>query len=139
MNTTIFISEIVDELQIQAKDNDIDILDIFDLSPETPDFSVVKRQGVFMNVNFDTKVSYEFRLAHEMSHLIYGDSEIQGIYTFSEFGHRQEELLAHRNAIRMLMSIEMPTNINTFMEYYHVPSWLEADVARVFLEFNYLD
>ncbi|WP_273710487.1 ImmA/IrrE family metallo-endopeptidase [Leuconostoc mesenteroides] len=139
MNTTIFISEIVDELQIQAKDNDIDILDIFDLSPETPDFSVVKRQGVFMNVNFDTKVSYEFRLAHEMSHLIYGDSEIQGIYTFSEFGHRQEELLAHRNAIRMLMSIEMPTNINTFMEYYHVPSWLEADVMRTFLEFNYLD
>ncbi|WP_273955845.1 hypothetical protein [Leuconostoc mesenteroides] len=98
MNTTIFISEIVDELQIQAKDNDIDILDIFDLSPETPDFSVVKRQGVFMNVNFDTKVSYEFRLAHEM-----------------------------------------PTNINTFMEYYHVPSWLEADVMRTFLEFNYLD
>lgn len=139
MNTTIFISEIVDELQIQAKDNDIDILDIFDLSPETPDFSVVKRQGVFMNVNFDTKVSYEFRLAHEMSHLIYGDSEIQGIYTFSEFGHRQEELFAHRKAIRMLMSIEMPTNINTFMEYYHVPSWLEADVTRAFLEFNYLD
>lgn len=139
MNTKSFISEIAEDLQKQAKCHNIDILDIFDLSPETPDFSVVKRQGVFMNINFDTKVSYEFRLAHEMSHLIYGDGDIQKIYTFSEFGHRREELLAHRNAIRMLMSIEMPTNVNTFMEYYHVPSWLEKDVDRTFRELAYLE
>lgn len=136
MSTTSFISEIVDELQKQAKVHNIDILDIFDLSSETPDFSVVKRQGVFMNINFDTKVSYEFRLAHELSHLIYGDGDTQRIYTFSEFGHRREELLAHKNAIRMLMSIEMPTNTNTFMEYYSVPSWLAKDVEKTFIELN---
>lgn len=136
MNKTNFISEIVEELQNQAKYHNIDILDIFDLSPETPDFSVVKRQGVFMNINFDTKVSYEFRLAHEMSHLIYGDGDIQRIYTFSEFGHRREELLAHRNAIRLLMSIKLPTNVNTFMEYYHVPSWLEKDIEKTFVELS---
>lgn len=139
MNATIFISEIADELKDQAKCHNIDILDIFDLTAETPDFSVVKRQGIFMNLNFDTKVSYEFRLAHELSHLIYGDGDIQRIYTFSEFGHRREELLAHRNAIRMLMSIEMPTNVNTFMEYYSVPSWLEKDVDRTFRELVYLE
>lgn len=136
MNTTNFISEIAEELQRQARCNNIDILDIFDLTTDTPDFSVVKRQGVFMNINFDTKVSYEFRLAHELSHLIYGDGDIQRIYTFSEFGHRREELLAHRNAIHMLMSIEMPTSVNTFMEYYHVPSWLEKDVENTFMELN---
>lgn len=139
MNTTIFISEIAEDLQKQAKIHNIDILDVFDLSTQTPDFSVVRRQGVFMNINFDTKVSYEFRLAHEMSHLIYGDGDMQRIYTFSEFGHRHEELIAHRNAIRMLMSIEMPTNVNTFMEYYHVPSWLEKDVDRTFRELAYLE
>lgn len=132
MNTTSFISEITEELQKQAKFDSIDILDIFDLSPETPDFSVVKRQGVFMNVNFNTKVSYEFRLAHEMSHLIYGDGDIQRIYTFSEFGHRREELLAHKNAIRLLMSIKLPTNVNTFMEYYRVPFWLEHYADETF-------
>ncbi|MDN2649606.1 ImmA/IrrE family metallo-endopeptidase [Leuconostoc lactis] len=132
MNTTNFISEIVEELQRQAKSHNIDILDIFDLSPEAPDFSVVKRQGVFMNINFDTKVSYEFRLAHELSHLLYGNGDIQRIYTFSEFGHRREELLAHRNAIHMLMSIEMPTTVNGFMEYYHVPSWLEHYANETF-------
>ena len=136
MNTTNFISEIAEELQRQARCHNIDILDIFDLTADTPDFSVVKRQGVFININFDTKVSYEFRLAHELSHLIYGDGDIQRIYTFSEFGHRREELLAHRNAIKMLMSIEMPTNVNTFMEYYHVPSWLEKDVENTFMELN---
>ncbi|WP_349550783.1 ImmA/IrrE family metallo-endopeptidase [Leuconostoc pseudomesenteroides] len=136
MNTTSFISEIAEDLQKQAKIHSIDILDIFDLSTETPDFSVVRRQGVFMNINFDTKVSYEFRLAHEMSHLIYGDGDMQRIYTFSEFGHRHEELIAHRNAIRILMSIEMPTSVNTFMEYYRVPSWLEKDVENTFIELN---
>ena len=136
MNANIFISEIVDELKYQAKCHNIDILDIFDLTAETPDFSVVKRQGIFMNLNFDTKVSYEFRLAHELSHLIYGDGDTQRIYTFSEFGHRREELLAHRNAIRMLMYIEMPTSVNTFMEYYHVPYWLEKDVENTFMELN---
>ena len=136
MNTTIFISEIADELKDQAKFHNIDILDIFDLTAETPDFSVVKRQGIFMNLNFDTKVSYEFRLAHELSHLLYGDGDVQRIYTFSEFGHRREEITAHRNAIRMLMSIEMPTSVNTFMEYYHVPSWLEKDVENTFFELN---
>lgn len=136
MNANIFISEISDELKDQAICHNIDILDIFDLTAETPDFSVVKRQGIFMNLNFDTKVSYEFRLAHELSHLIYGDGDTQRIYTFSEFGHRREEITAHRNAIRMLMSIEMPTSANTFMEYYSVPSWLEKDVENTFMELN---
>ncbi len=87
---------------------------------------------MFYEQNFDTNVSLNFRLAHELSHLIYGNKDIQKIYTFSEFGHRHEELLAHKNAIRMLMSIEMPTTVNGFMEYYHVPSWLEHYANEIF-------
>ena len=131
--------EITNALKEIACNHNIIVEDNINLSSGTPDFSVVNRQGVFMNKNFDTNVSLNFRLAHELSHLIYGDKNLQKIYTFSEFGHRHEELLAHRNAIRMLMSIEMPTNVNTFMEYYHVPSWLEKDVDRTFREFLYLE
>lgn len=124
--------EITNALKEIACNHNIIVEDNINLSSGTPDFSVVNRQGVFMNKNFDTNVSFNFRLAHELSHLIYGNKDIQKIYTFSEFGHRHEELLAHRNAIRMLMSIEMPTTVNGFMEYYHVPSWLEQYANETF-------
>lgn len=124
--------EITNALKEIACNHNIIVEDNINLSSGTPDFSVVNRQGVFMNKNFDTNVSLNFRLSHELSHLIYGNKDIQKIYTFSEFGHRHEELLAHRNAIRMLMSIEMPTNVNGFMEYYHVPSWLEQYANETF-------
>lgn len=124
--------EITNALKEIACNHNIIVEDNINLSSGTPDFSVVNRQGIFMNENFDTNVSFNFRLAHELSHLIYGNKDIQKIYTFSEFGHRHEELLAHRNAIRMLMSIEMPTTVNGFMEYYHVPSWLEQYANETF-------
>ncbi|ORI85667.1 ImmA/IrrE family metallo-endopeptidase [Leuconostoc lactis] len=132
MRLKYFDTDITDSLHKLASDNHIIVENVYDLSAETPDFSIVRRQGVFMNKNFDTNVSLNFRLAHELSHLIYGNKDIQKIYTFSEFGHRHEELLAHRNAIRMLMSIEMPTTVNGFMEYYHVPSWLEHYANETF-------
>lgn len=131
--------EITNALKEIACNHNIIVEDNINLSSGTPDFSVVNRQGVFMNKNFDTNVSLNFRLAHELSHLIYGNKDIQKIYTFSEFGHRHEELLAHRNAIKMLMSIEMPTTVNGFMEYYHVPSWLEQYADETFKSLNVIE
>lgn len=131
--------EITNALKEIACNHNIIVEDNINLSSVTPDFSVVRRQGVFMNKNFETSVSFNFRLAHELSHLIYGDKYLQKIYTFSEFGHRHEELLAHRNAIRMLMSIEIPISPFNFMSYYHIPFWLECDVIRTFNEFNVVE
>ena len=134
MRLKYFDTDITDNLHKVASDNHIIVENVYDLSPETPDFSIVRRQGVFMNTNYETNVSFNFRLAHELSHLLYGDKDIQKIYTFSEFGHRYEELQAHRNAIRMLMSIEMPSSSLTFMSYYRVPAWLENDVTQTYNE-----
>lgn len=131
--------EITNALKELAYNHNIIVEDNILLSSGTPDFSVVRRQGVFMNKNFETSVSFNFRLAHELSHLIYGDKNLQKIYTFSEFGHRHEELQAHRNAIRMLMSIEIPSNPFTFMSYYKVPSWLENDAIRIYNELKVVD
>lgn len=131
--------EITNALKEIACNNNIIVEDNINLSSGTPDFSVVNRQGVFMNKKFDTNVSFNFRLAHELCHLIYGNRDIQKIYTFSEFGHRHEELLAHRNAMRMLMSIEMPSSPFSFMNYYRIPSWLEKDVVRTFNECNIVE
>lgn len=112
--------------------HNVEITDCIDLQPSTPDLSIITYRGIFMNINLNTNVSYCFRLAHELSHILYGDSDNQKVYAFSEYGKRSEEHLAHKNAIKLLMSIEEPTSPNSFMEIYHVPFWLLGDVEREF-------
>lgn len=121
-----------------AKRNFVDVY-FLNMKSSTPDVAIPRDNTVVMNPNFATKVSLMYRFSHELSHVLYGDPDAQAVYYFSEYGKRGEERLAHRNAIRMLMSIEMPTNVNTFTEYYHVPSWLEKDVDRTFRELAYLE
>lgn len=124
---------IYDALYDLAEERCISIYKLL-LKPETPDVASPADNSVIMNPNFETQVTYNYRLAHELSHILYGDHEAQAVYQFSEYGKRGEELLAHRNAIRMLMSIEMPSSPLTFMSYYRVPAWLESDVTRTYNE-----
>lgn len=124
--------EVISKLSAIASSHNIIIRDNLNLTNGTPDVCFTYDKGIVMNPNWDIKVKYSFRLAHELSHILYGDHEAQAVYQFSEFGKRGEELLAHRNAIKMLMSIEMPTTVNGFMEYYHVPSWLEHYANETF-------
>ncbi|CAK1224460.1 M78 family (ImmA) [Fructobacillus fructosus] len=116
--------EIEESLKKIATKNDIKVLNVDDVKSNVPDTTWPSIKAIMMNINFYTKVSYQFRLAHELSHLLYGDTSLQDVYQFSEFGKRGEELLAHKNAIKMLMEVERPTNVQSFMEFYDVPSWL---------------
>ena len=129
-------TQITSSLEALAFSHDVTIVDADDLSVNVPDTALVNTRAVIMNKKFDVNVNYAYRLAHELSHILYGDHEAQAVYQFSEYGKRGEELLAHRNAIKMLMSIEMPSNPLTFMSYYHVPAWLENDVMRTYNEFK---
>lgn len=126
--------QIISYLESLACNNDITLVNAEDLSENVPDTALINTRAVIMNKQFDINVDYTYRLAHELSHILYGDHEAQAVYQFSEYGKRGEELLAHRNAIRMLMSIEMPSSPLTFMSYYRVPSWLEIDVTRTYNE-----
>lgn len=126
--------EVMNKLTMIANSHNIIIRDNLNLTTSTPDVCFTFDKGIVMNPNWETNVHYSFRMAHELGHIIYGDPEAQAVYQFSEYGKRGEELLDHRNAIKMLMSIEMPTTVNDFMEYYHVPTWLEHDVAKTFKE-----
>lgn len=125
-------NEVLTKLSIIATENNIIIRDNLNLMTNTPDVCFTYDKGVVMNPNFETRVAYNYRFAHEISHILYGDHDAQAVYQFSEYGKRGEELLAHKNAIKMLMSIEMPTTVNGFMEYYHVPSWLEHYANETF-------
>ncbi|CAH0415930.1 ImmA/IrrE family metallo-endopeptidase [Periweissella fabaria] len=122
---------IIDELLNIATKNNIYVHKM-DMKVTTPDVSSPNDATIIMNTNFQTNTTYSYRLAHEISHILYGDHDAQAVYQFSEYGKRGEELLAHRNAINMLMTIEMPRNPLLFMDYYRVPSWLESDVVRIF-------
>lgn len=129
---------IYDALCDLADERNISIYKLL-LKSDTPDVASPVDDSVIMNPNFETQVTYNYRLAHELSHILYGDHEAQAVYQFSEYGKRGEELLAHRNAIKMLMSIEMPSSPLTFMNYYHVPAWLENDVIRTYNEFKVVE
>ncbi|MCZ2490832.1 ImmA/IrrE family metallo-endopeptidase [Dellaglioa carnosa] len=124
--------EIKDNLLSIAAKNNITVIENEMLTADNPDIAVINNRGILMNVNASTDVSYLYRMAHELSHILYGDSDSQTAYQFSPYSRKKEEINAHRNAIKLLMSIQMPTNPNTFMEYYNVPEWLLYDVAREF-------
>lgn len=131
--------QITSSLESLACNNDITLVNAEDLSENVPDTALINTRAVIMNKRFDINVDYTYRLAHELSHVLYGDKDAQAVYQFSEYGKRGEELLAHRNAIRMLMSIEMPSSPFNFMSYYKVPSWLENDAIRIYNELKVVD
>lgn len=132
-------NQINSSLEKLACENDVAIVNADDLSTNVPDTALVNTRAVIMNRHFDINVDYAYRLAHEISHILYGDHEAQAVYQFSEFSKRGEELLAHKNAIRLLMSIELPSNPLKFISYYRVPSWLESYVIQTYNEFNILE
>lgn len=136
MNNDYLYQQIVSLLENKALTNDVVFVNAYDLSPDVPDAALIKTRAIIMNNFFDINAGYAYRFAHELSHILYGDPDAQSVYYFSEYGKRGEELLAHRNAIHMLMSIEMPSSPLTFMDYYRVPAWLESDVVKTYNEFN---
>lgn len=125
-------SEIEDYLFKLATNNDIAICEADDLESSTPDTAITSIKVIVMNMNFATCSSYLYRLAHELSHILYGDQELQGVYNFSEFGKRGEELKAHHNAVKLLLTIKRPNNAANFMDFYQIPAWLSDYVVDQF-------
>ncbi|PIO80802.1 hypothetical protein BSQ38_03645 [Pediococcus damnosus] len=125
-------SEIEDCLFKLATNNDIAICEADDLESSTPDTAITSIKVIVMNINFATCSSYLYRLAHEISHILYGDKELQGVYNFSELGKRGEELKAHHNAVKILLTIKRPNNAANFMDFYQIPAWLSDYVVDQF-------
>ncbi|WP_052694448.1 hypothetical protein [Pediococcus damnosus] len=125
-------NEIEDYLTNLATNNDIAICEADDLESSTPDTAITSIKVIVMNINFATCSSYLYRLAHEISHILYGDKELQGVYNFSELGKRGEELKAHHNAVKILLTIKRPNNAANFMDFYQIPAWLSDYVIKQF-------
>lgn len=73
------------------------------------DMSNINKRVIIFNPNFKTSFSVPFRIAHEMSHILYGKSS--ETYTFSPLSKKDEEIKANLNGIRILADI-------FFADYY---------------------
>lgn len=125
--------DILEELEKIARQNEITIFDVDNLESDTPDSSVSEARLVLMNPAYK-KSSYVFRLAHELSHIMYGNNLPNVVYQFSPYFQRGEEFDMHKHAIDMLMEIKRPTNVQTFMEVYKIPSWLSEYVEDKYIQ-----
>lgn len=123
--------EVIQELEKIAKKNDITIFDVDSLDTDVSDTSMPDNKLVLMNPSYK-KSSYAFRLAHELSHIMYGNNLPDAVYQFSPYFQRGEEYEMHKHAIDMLTELKRPTNVQTFMEVYKVPSWLSEYVETVY-------
>ncbi|CAK1246987.1 ImmA/IrrE family metallo-endopeptidase [Fructobacillus fructosus] len=125
--------EILEELENIARQNEITIFDVDSLEKDTPDSSMSNNKLVLMNPAYK-KSSYAFRLAHELSHIMYGNNLPDAVYQFSPYFQRGEEYEMHKHAIHMLMEIKRPSSVQMFMEVYRVPSWLEEYVESEYIQ-----
>ncbi|MBZ1510954.1 ImmA/IrrE family metallo-endopeptidase [Leuconostoc mesenteroides] len=67
------------------------------------DMSNIKKRVIILNLNFETTFSITFRIAHEMSHILYGSSS--KTYTFSPLSKKTEEIEANLHGIQILADI----------------------------------
>lgn len=130
MKNDILKEDITDYLKWIAQENDIHILEIFDSDSTLKDVALPKSKLVIMNSSFKPRESYCFRLAHELSHVLFGDSVDQQTYAFSPLSNKTEELAANTNAIKLLLDYNTPASVESFMQLHNLPGWLENIVKK---------
>lgn len=75
------------------------------------DMSNINKRVIIFNPNFETSFSVPFRIAHEMSHILYGSGS--ETYTFSPLSKKTEEIEANMHGIQILADI-------FFGDYYSI-------------------
>ncbi|MBJ7615344.1 ImmA/IrrE family metallo-endopeptidase [Weissella confusa] len=94
-----------DELLALAYRQDIDVLDIDTSDEYAPDIAFPFIKKIMMNPNFSTSYKYCFRLAHEIAHILYGDTSSLPYYRFSPLFMKVEENSANTHAVEMIANI----------------------------------
>lgn len=93
------------ELLELAKKNDIEVISINNIGDDGSDTAFPFIRKIIMNENFKTGYSYEYRLAHELSHILFGDMNNLPLYKFSPYFHDVEEISANINAVNLISTI----------------------------------
>lgn len=141
MSETVSVLSVKGYLEHIADVNDI-IIKYEVLSTSTPDVCISALHSIVINLNYDTSINLIFRLAHEISHLIFGDKNSQALYHFSPLCVNYEERVAHYEAVKMIAKYaykETPKeyrNYVDFMTTLELPSSFELLVIDVLSDMN---
>lgn len=104
-------------------------------SPSDPDVAFCNQKIINMNTNFESNISVAFRIAHEISHILF--SKPSFLYTFSPYVKNKEERQTNERAIHMIARLiyeDVPKDqINwlNFMNEFNLPSWFEPLVKDI--------
>lgn len=127
-------------LEYLAHESGIDVVYSYDMGPNTTDFVMPKLKTIILNIHYQTPVSLAFRLAHEISHLLYGDYSSQQLYHFSPLCVTSEERAAHVGAIHLIAKYvyqEVPKEYRNYFEFMDIlglPSSFENMVIEELME-----
>lgn len=101
------------------------------------DICIPSLNTVVINESYVTSVDVAFRLAHEMSHIIFGNDDQNAVYAFSIGSNKYSEVAADRNAIKMIAKFiyqDTPLeyrNWANFMTAFGLPFCLEDMVKEI--------
>ena len=112
--------EIIDELLALASRNGIEVTNVTTHDDSSPDVAFPFIRRIMMNPNYQTSYSFVFRLAHEISHILFGDDDLLPYYRFSPFFLKAEENSANTNAIRLIARIvyhDVPDEQRNWIEF----------------------
>ena len=96
------LSETTEILNNRIAESKIQVISMPSNSSDS-DMSNINKRVIIFNPNFETSFSVPFRIAHEMSHILYGSSS--KTYTFSPLSKKTEEIEANMHGIQILADI----------------------------------
>lgn len=105
-------------------------------SPYTPPGSSYEYHRVVMNLDWHNPKEFVFQLAHELAHVIHGDSGDIVFYHASFTGKESVEYKANVGAVKLLVPFYCQevdrecVNSANFMEAFHVPNYLSSVVEH---------
>lgn len=106
-----------------AMDNKIIVQVEDSLSPLTPSVSDSATRRVMINANWHIRAQLPFHLAHEISHVLNGDSNVL-YFTPSKDGIEGQ---ANRDAVALLVPLyfaetdQEDANVQRFVDAFHIP------------------
>lgn len=130
-------NDLEDELLALARRQDIEIINIETEDDSSPDVAFPFIRKIMMNPNFDTSYAYNFRLAHEITHVIYADKESLPYYRFSPFFLKEEENSANDHAIELIVNMvykDVPTEQRNWLDFMNtlgLQSQFESTVKQI--------
>lgn len=110
-------------------------------SPTTPPGSSYEYRRVVMNLDWHRPEELIFQLAHELAHVIHGDTGDVVFYHASFTGKESVEYKANVGAVELLVPFYCQgteiqcVNSANFMQSFHVPHYLASVVSEKIREY----